>query len=99
MSGCNDCSNKRARLKCLACEQRADSQAKNYQDFEKPLILKPAKRIPMNALSDEEKACLVLHVVAEMSYHQISNILKLHHSTVKSYVIASYTKLRIKKAA
>lgn len=99
MIGCSDCPNKRARLKCLACEQRADSQAKNYQDFEAPLILKPAKKIPMAGLSDEEKSCLVLHVVAEMSYHQISKVLHLHHTTVKSYINTSYIKLRTKKAA
>ena len=96
MRKCLKCPHYKHKLACLACEQKAD----NGHNTLYPEIIKPTvKNVPLENLSDREKAAVILSIIGEMTYYRISQLTKMDHKTIKSLVVRALRKLRRKKNA
>ena len=94
MRKCRRCEHYEVRIKCLACEQAADDRHKVVW----PRIIKPTvKNVPLEELSDREKAMVVLNTLGEMSRYRIAIVFGVSHHTVTSVIARSFKKLRRKK--
>ena len=90
MLKCRKCKNYKYKLKCLACEQEAEGRHK----IVKPEIITPLKSIPLETLTDKEKAVLLLRIVAEVSTRRLSTLLGLSHPTISSIFARAKKKLK-----
>ncbi len=93
MRKCLTCTLRKHREKCLACEQSADAHHKIVL----PEIIEPVKNIPLKNLGDREKAYLILNIVAGMTAHRISQLPKVGHKTVNSYLTKALHKIKFLK--
>ena len=98
--GNKECKNYRARLECLACEQKQD---KNYKRIH-PQIIKPISKEALEEylrieMTDKEMIYMLAKIVGGMTFHRIANALGRSPHTIKSYVEKGLEKIEKYKRA